>query len=335
MAIKKMPIGQFVAALKAAYDRKDGYIMGATGQNPKKWAANSWWFTQYSGSQKTKALYWREHAERVWDCNGMAEGLYKDFSGTDVNTKARYNYSQWCDPKGSGLIPAKYRVPGAAVFWGDSASSIHHVAYLYKPVVDGSADGDWYLIEARGVNYGVVMTKLKSRNPNFWGLMTRYFDYENSEAVTPTVCHIGDRILKNGSEGDDVKELQTNLIEFGYDCGKWGADGDFGDCTEMAVKAFQTDSNLTVDGQFGPKSYAAMLTALAKINQPVDDPKKAEIYGGNCYVRDAPNTDGRILGVAYCGDTLPYGGETADNGWLLVAYENQNGWVSGKYGKLK
>ena len=244
MAIKKMPIGQFVAELKAAYDRKDGYIMGATGQNPKKWSTSSWWFTQYSGSQKTKALYWREHAARVWDCNGLAEGIYKDFSGTDINTKARYNYSQWCDPKGSGLIPAKYRVPGAAVFWGDSASNIHHVAYLYKPVVDGKPDGDWYLIEARGVNYGVVMTKLKSRNPNYWGLMTKYFDYENDAVITPTVYHLGDRTLKNGSEGDDVKELQTDLIELGYDCGRWGADGDFGDATEMAVKDLQTDHKL-------------------------------------------------------------------------------------------
>ena len=59
------------------------------------------------------------------------------------------------------------------------------------------------------------------------------------------------------------------------------------------------------------------------------------IEGGNCYVRTAPNTDGKILGVAHRGDVLPYGGEKADNGWLLVAFENQNGWVSGKYGKLK
>lgn len=334
MAIKKMPIGQFVAELKAAYDRKDGYIMGATGQNPKKWSTSSWWFTQYSGSQKTKALYWREHAARVWDCNGLAEGIYKDFSGTDINTKARYNYSQWCDPKGSGLIPAKYRVPGAAVFWGDSASNIHHVAYLYKPVVDGKPDGDWYLIEARGVNYGVVMTKLKSRNPNYWGLMTKYFDYENGAVITPTVYHLGDRTLKNGSEGDDVKELQTDLIELGYDCGRWGADGDFGDATEMAVKDFQTDHKLEADGQFGSKSYAAMLTALAKIHQTVDNPRKVEIYGGNCYVRTAPNTDGSILGVGHSGEKFEYGGQTAENGWQLIVFKNQNAWVSGKYSRL-
>ena len=180
MSITKMPAAEFVAELKAALSRKDGYIMGATGQNPQKWSASSWWFTQYSGSQKTKALYWREHAARVWDCNGLAEGIYKDYTGTDINTKARYNYSQWCDPKGSGLIPAEYRVPGAAVFWGEKASTITHVAYLVEPVDPDHPEADWKLIEARGVNYGVVETKLLARKPQYWGLMTKYFDYSGT-----------------------------------------------------------------------------------------------------------------------------------------------------------
>ena len=174
---KKMPAAKFVAGLEAALNRRDGYIMGATGQNPKKWATGSWWFTQYSGSQRTKALYWRRNASRVWDCNGLAEGLYKDFAGVDINTRARYNYAQWCGVKGTGVIPPQYRVPGAAVFWGNTASGIHHVAFLYRPVDAKKPSGDWYLIEARGVNYGVVRTRLQSRKPNFWGWMTKYFDY--------------------------------------------------------------------------------------------------------------------------------------------------------------
>ena len=104
--------------------------------------------------------------------NGMAEGIYEIHTGTNINTQAKYNYRQWCSPKGTGLIPTKYRVPGAAIFWGNAGDSlsIHHVAYLYKPVVDGHPEGDWYIIEARGVAYGVVMTKLNSRKPNYWGL---------------------------------------------------------------------------------------------------------------------------------------------------------------------
>ena len=145
---------------------------------------------------------------------------------------------------------------------------------------------------------------------------------------------LGERLLKHGAEGADVKQLQQYLIQLGYDLGKWGADGEFGDATEFAVRAFQGDHKLSVDGQYGPKSHAAMLEAL-EADEPEAEQRYVAIEGGNCYVRTAPNTDGKILGVAHRGDVLPYGGETADNGWLLVAFENQNGWVSGKYGKLK
>lgn len=144
------------------------------------------------------------------------------------------------------------------------------------------------------------------------------------------------RILKNGMAGSDVKALQTALIRLGYACGSWGADGDFGDATEAAVRAFQQAHSLAVDGEVGEKTAAALSAALAKLdNAPVDGARVVRIDGGQCYVRSAPNTDGAKLGAVKEGETLPYGGEQSNDGWLLVAYKNQNGWVSGKYGKLE
>ncbi len=332
MAMKKMPAALFARELGEALARKDGYIMGATGQDPKKWAVNSHWFTQYTGAQREKALYWREHAQRVWDCNGLAEGLYKDYTGKSINSKARYNYADWCYPKGAGMIPPKYRVAGAAVFWGKKASDITHVAFLYKPVDAKKPRGDWYLIEARGVMSGVVKSKLLARKPDFWGLMTKYFDYG---AIQTESLKLGDRLLKNGMEGPDVRQLQADLIRLGYDCGRWGADGDFGDATELAVKAFQRDNRLDADGQCGPKTCAALEKALAKLETRPDAPRLVEIVGGNCYVRDAPNTSGRILGVAHAGERLSWLGQIdEETRWFKVDYEGLGGWVSGKYGKL-
>lgn len=254
----KMPISLFIEQAEAAVNRKDGYIFGASGQNPRAWAKTSSWFTQYSGSQKTQALYWREHAARVWDCQGLCEGLLGDYLGKAIDVRAVTNYTSWCDPKGAGSIPLSYRIPGTAVFWGTSPEKIHHIAYLYKPVVANKPEGDWYIIEARGVMYGVVITKLNERKPNYWGIMSKYFDYGTIEKTTDNSVTFY-RALQKGCKGEDVRVLQNALINLGYNI---SADGDFGSATDAAVRSFQKANALAVDGIFGAKSVAKLNTLL-------------------------------------------------------------------------
>jgi hypothetical protein len=64
-------------------------------------------------------------------------------------------------------------------------------------------------------------------------------------------------ILKRGSKGEYVRQLQKLLQDRGYDLGKCGIDGDFGRATEAAVKEFQKDSHITADGIVGPNTWAA------------------------------------------------------------------------------
>lgn len=66
-------------------------------------------------------------------------------------------------------------------------------------------------------------------------------------------------LVKKGSTGAAVEQLQEMLIAQGYSCGKWGADGDFGNDTLKAVKSFQRDHGLEVDGEVGPITWAALL----------------------------------------------------------------------------
>ena len=154
------------------------------------------------------------------------------------------------------------------------------------------------------------------------------------EEVVSIAYKLGDRILKNGMDGDDVKELQTMLISLDYDCGIWGADGEFGDATEQAVEQFQHANGCEVDGEVGPDTLAALKKALEAAEAPVADARYVQIVNGNCYVRTAPNTDGKKLGVAHRGDILDYQGVQSADGWHLVVYNGQNGWVSGKYSEL-
>ena len=330
MAVVRMPIDRFMDGVRAAQKRGDGYIMGATGQNPKNWAADSWWFTQYSGAQREKALYWRGHAARVWDCNGLAEGLYKDFSGVSIDTRARNNYAEWCGVKGKGMIPAAQRRPGAAVFWGSSAAAITHVAYLDAPVDAGNPAGDWYLIEARGVMYGVVRTRLNSRKPGYWGLMDRYFDY-GAAAASTAECRLGERLLKRGMSGEDVRDLQSYLTKLGYSVGSCGADGEYGPATESAVKAFQSAQGLDADGEYGPLTHAALMWTVEGQEDGV--PSEPEAAGGltmkagTWNVRTGPGVGYPIAGIARGGDVLA---AANPDGWIPVLYNGEIRWISGK-----
>lgn len=60
--------------------------------------------------------------------------------------------------------------------------------------------------------------------------------------------------LQKGSSGSAVKTMQTMLIVCGYSCGSAGADGEFGDGTLKALKAFQKDASINVDGIYGSES---------------------------------------------------------------------------------
>ena len=71
-------------------------------------------------------------------------------------------------------------------------------------------------------------------------------------------------VTRYGERSDAVKDLQEKLIKLGYDVGRDGADGQFGLNTLAAVKKFQREHNLVVDGEVGGMTRAALETALKR-----------------------------------------------------------------------
>ena len=63
-------------------------------------------------------------------------------------------------------------------------------------------------------------------------------------------------LSKYGSQGEEVRQIQTKLKRWGYYNGS--VDGIFGSKTLTAVKLFQKKNGLTVDGIAGSKTLAAM-----------------------------------------------------------------------------
>lgn len=62
-------------------------------------------------------------------------------------------------------------------------------------------------------------------------------------------------LLKNGSKGEEVKQLQTKL--------GLTSDGTFGNGTEAAVKKWQAANGLTADGIVGPGTWGKMFPSVA------------------------------------------------------------------------
>ena len=81
-------------------------------------------------------------------------------------------------------------------------------------------------------------------------------------AATPSAPAMITAILRKGSTGPEVKSLQKKLLQIGYYLGSYGADGDYGENTELAVRLLQKDSNLTVDGVFGKQTSEALDLAM-------------------------------------------------------------------------
>lgn len=183
---------------------------------------------------------------------------------------------------------------------------------------------------------------------------------------------LGDRPLSKGASGPDVVELQTALKTLGYGklLGRWGEekdgiDGDYGSDTIYAVKAFEKDRKLPIDGLADLDCIKAIKMAVVSGNpvaipddddqdlptdgDPDDSPdtpsdnKPEDIPAYKCYwavatvdanVRTGPGTNYPSKKKLYPGTGLMYDGETKD-GWYAVLYLGKRHWISSKVAKLE
>jgi peptidoglycan hydrolase-like protein with peptidoglycan-binding domain len=107
-------------------------------------------------------------------------------------------------------------------------------------------------------------------------------------AVAKRGRHLGDRALRQGASGSDVRELQKALRKAGFTV---NVDGQFGSGTVRAVKRFQRAAQLTPSGTVGRKTVAALEAA--------ERGQSADVSGGTAPVR---GKSGRAKSL---GDRIP------------------------------
>lgn len=97
----------------------------------------------------------------------------------------------------------------------------------------------------------------------------------SSPSVAPTALRTqpSSTVLRRGSSGTEVRQLQQALKDRGYDI---AVDGRFGPNTEAAVRRFQAAQGLTVDGLAGPATQGRLrATAPAAPVDVMDPPRPA------------------------------------------------------------
>ena len=219
-----------------ALDNKWGYIWGGHGQI---WTQAA----QDAATREQTKLYGQQWVgKHVVDCSGLFSWAFKELGGYMYHG-SNTMWNKYCTSQGK-ITAGMGLKPGTAVFTGSDSNKGHVGLYA----------GDGIVIEAAGTKAGVITSKVTASKWKYWGeLKGMTYGDDPDPAAKPT--------LRRGDSGSYVTLAQTELIQRGYDLGKWGADGKFGAQTEKAVKQFQKDNGLIADGVIGKKTWDALLNA--------------------------------------------------------------------------
>lgn len=172
----------------------------------------------------------------------------KSWKGKSVNLKTKEEY-------GCGLVTIK---DNFRVFDSDEAGVIGYFDFIsasrYANLKDATSykeyaqmlKADGYATSSTYVN--TLCSTVEKYDLEIW---------DDNEGLIPK--HIKDRrVLKQGMSGSDVIIVQQILVKLGYDIGKWGCDGNFGNATAHAIRKFQAEHGLEVDTKVGPMTWSML-----------------------------------------------------------------------------
>ena len=153
--------------------------------------------------------------------------------------------------------------PGDQIFFSYAPGEYSHTG-IVESVGSGTVttiEGNTSDMVARR-NYALASNSIVGYGRPNWDLVAEKSEEDFADIEIPEPqkedSGYGTVILRKGSKGIAVRELQEKLIGLGYNLGRYGADGDFGSDTYKAVKQFQQEHDLYVDGEVGENTYNAI-----------------------------------------------------------------------------
>lgn len=287
----KLTLTQAIETLLNVARKELGYHEGYN--NQIKYAENNWdnqfygwdlqnqpWCDVFVDYCFCTAFGMQLGAAMTYQSIGRGSALCSASASYYKNNGAFYNYPQ----------------PGDQIFFYYSGS-INHTGIVESVV--GSGENWTSLTTIEGNSSDQVARRTYNRGNSSlagfgrpkWSLVTNSSTALPVPSTSPiTHTTVSSTILRKGSTGTAVKEMQEKLIKLGYSCGPDGADGDFGKNTLAAVLKFQGEHGLGVDGEVGPLTMAALNKAYAatqefKVGEEVN-------FTGNTHYVSAIATNG-------------------------------------------
>jgi hypothetical protein len=142
-------------------------------------------------------------------------------------------------------------IVGAAVLRAPSADLGGHIVF---------SDGKGGTIEAKGKKWGVIQDTLANRRWDFGILVPGITYTQPGEVVVKPPKKTIYRYTNPMMVAAKVGEIQQALTKLGFSTK--GIDDIFGADTRNAVMAFQRSKGLTIDGEVGPDTAAALKVSL-------------------------------------------------------------------------
>lgn len=147
-----------------------------------------------------------------------------------------------------------------------------------------------------------------------------------SPTATPTATKQPYNTLSQGSRGDDVKQMQSKLIQLGFLNDT--ADGIFGKNTLNAVKTFQTQNNLATTGIADNETLLILFSGYAKKYSPPQ-------YSAGMYKIGYDIEPGEYIILANNAISAYFCLSSDSNGNDIIANDNfeYNSIITAKYGE--
>ena len=199
----------------------------------------------FSGGQVPKGQQGPRTGSTRHDTNVGAADVYLYAGGKQLSTARQ-------DPRVAAFIQAARALGAVGIGAGPGymGSTGIHVGFG-KPAVWGKggsgANAPSWVKAAYNAGAGgqAPATPATSSTPRARKAGTKFTSLQNTGKYDP-------------AQSERVKKVQTLLQRLGYDVGDTGIDGKYGPRTEKAVRRFQQDNGLQVDGIVGPETAKAL-----------------------------------------------------------------------------